>query len=116
MQKYVLMMTRAVIIFKNTCLILDLQNSEGLQNEDFLSILETLEITKICQIRGRNKSNTIPLTPINFCPLIFISFKTIDLLHNQVLTSHLNNHDNSYRKYIFIFSLKLKLIFVTLII
>ena len=46
MQKYVLMMTRAVIIFKNTCLILELQKSEGLQNEDFLSILQTQEITK----------------------------------------------------------------------
>ena len=39
MQKYVQMMTQAVKIFKNTCLILELQKSEGLQNEDFLSIL-----------------------------------------------------------------------------
>ena len=39
MQKYVLMMTQAVVIFKNTCLILELQKSEDLQNEDFLSIL-----------------------------------------------------------------------------
>ena len=46
MQKYVLMMTRAVIIFKNTCLILELQKSEGLQNEDFLSILNPSVITK----------------------------------------------------------------------
>ena len=46
MQKYVLMMTQALIIFKNTCLILELQNSEGLQIEDFLSILKTSEITK----------------------------------------------------------------------
>ena len=46
MQKYILMMSRAVIIFKTTCLILELQKSEGLQNEDFLSILKTSEITK----------------------------------------------------------------------
>ena len=46
MQKYVEVMTRAVIIFKNTCLILELQKSEDLQDEDFLSILKTSEITK----------------------------------------------------------------------
>ena len=45
MQKYVLMMKRAVIIFKNTCLILELQKSEHLQNEDFLSILNPSGIT-----------------------------------------------------------------------
>ena len=46
MQKYVLMMTRAVIIFKTTSTILDLKKCEGLQNEDFLSILKPSEITK----------------------------------------------------------------------
>ena len=46
MQKYVQMMTQAVIFFKTTCLILELQKSEVLQNEDFLSILRTSEITK----------------------------------------------------------------------
>ena len=47
MEAIVPMMTRAVIIFKNTCLILELQKSEGLQNEDFLSILKPSGITKI---------------------------------------------------------------------
>ena len=47
MQKYVLMMARAVIILKNSCLILELQKSEGLQNEDFLSILDSSEITVV---------------------------------------------------------------------
>ena len=56
MQKYVLMMTRAVIIFKNTCLILELEKSEGLQNEDFLSILKMSEITKILQKHIKSKS------------------------------------------------------------
>ena len=50
------MMTRAVIIFKNTRLILELQKSEGLHFEDFLSILKTLEITIVRQKLDRNKS------------------------------------------------------------
>ena len=46
MEKYVRMMTQAEIIFKTTYVILEFQKSEGLQNEDFLSILKTSEITK----------------------------------------------------------------------
>ena len=47
MEKYVLMMTQAVIIFKTTYVILEFQKSEGLQNEDFLSILDSSEITVV---------------------------------------------------------------------
>ena len=41
------MMTRAVIIFKNACLILEWQKSEGPLSGDFLSIMKPSEITKI---------------------------------------------------------------------
>ena len=47
MQKYVVMMTRAVIIFINTCLILEVEKSEYILGEDILSILKPSEITKI---------------------------------------------------------------------
>ena len=47
MKKYVLIITQTVIIVKTTYVILEFQKSEGLQNEDFLSILDSSEITVV---------------------------------------------------------------------
>ena len=70
MRNYVLKMSHTAIFSKSTLVILDWQNSVGLQIEDFLSILNSSEITND---EKQNKSSNYDDEPkyITFWKILF---------------------------------------------